>query len=141
MSKYKHLTLAERVLIQDKLNNGFSVKKIAKELGRPTTTITRELQKNSIPMKRAVMEDRSTTVQKGPNVMQSAFVWSVLNKIIPNVHYVLYVTAIARNTRRKSARNLKRHLMCAILAQTDTSAPWKRCFTWLTRRMKSQKGC
>lgn len=52
MSKYKHLTLAERVLIQDRLNNGFSVKKIAKELGRPTTTITRELQKNSIPMKK-----------------------------------------------------------------------------------------
>ena len=52
MSKYKHLTLAERVLIQDRLNNGFSVKKIAKELGRPTTTISRELQKNSIPMKK-----------------------------------------------------------------------------------------
>ncbi len=44
--QYKHLTLKERAMINDGLNNGASIKTIAAMLGRNPTTITREIQRN-----------------------------------------------------------------------------------------------
>ena len=47
MSCYHHLTIEERELLYGFLQKGFSRRKIAKELGRSPSTITRELKRNS----------------------------------------------------------------------------------------------
>lgn len=44
---YKHLTLEERVLIEDRLNHGQSVRSIAKELNKSPSTILREIRNHS----------------------------------------------------------------------------------------------
>ena len=44
---YKHLSLEERITIEHGLKQGFSFKRIARSIGRSTTTITREILKNS----------------------------------------------------------------------------------------------
>lgn len=46
-STYKHLTLEERVLIEDRLNHGQSVRSIARELNKSPSTILREIRNHS----------------------------------------------------------------------------------------------
>jgi transposase, IS30 family len=46
ISKYRKITKSERVLIADWRNKGFSNKKIAKLLGRSTSSIGREIKRN-----------------------------------------------------------------------------------------------
>ena len=43
---YKHLSLEERTMIQTQLSMGFKPSAIARELGRPSSTISRELKRN-----------------------------------------------------------------------------------------------
>lgn len=47
MSHYKHLTLSERESLMYFLAKGYSIRRIAKELGRSASTISRELKRNS----------------------------------------------------------------------------------------------
>ena len=47
MSHYKHLTLSEREKLMYFLAKGCSMRRIAKELGRSASTISRELKRNS----------------------------------------------------------------------------------------------
>lgn len=44
---YKHLLLEERVLIEDRLNHGVSIRAIAKELNKSPSTILREIRNHS----------------------------------------------------------------------------------------------
>jgi IS30 family transposase len=55
MAKNKHLTDEERLLIENWLKGGISLKKIAEELGKSTSTISREIRA------RAVSSDKSAT--------------------------------------------------------------------------------
>lgn len=45
---YKHLSLEERVLIEDRLNFQKSIRSIAKELGKSPSTILREIRNHSV---------------------------------------------------------------------------------------------
>ena len=47
MSHYKHLTLSEREELMYFLAKGYSMRHIAKELGRSASTISRELKRNT----------------------------------------------------------------------------------------------
>ncbi len=47
MSHYKHLTLSEREKLMYFLAKGYSMRRIAKELGRSASTISRELKRNT----------------------------------------------------------------------------------------------
>ncbi|MBO6128995.1 MAG: helix-turn-helix domain-containing protein [Pseudobutyrivibrio sp.] len=44
----KHLTFEERSIIEDLLNKGEKIHKIAKKLGRPDSSIVREVLRNSL---------------------------------------------------------------------------------------------
>ena len=44
--KYKQLSLEERTLIQTQLSMGFKPGRIARELGRSASTLSRELKRN-----------------------------------------------------------------------------------------------
>lgn len=48
---YKHLSLEERVLIEDRLNFQKSIRSIAKELGKSPSTILREIRNHSVIIK------------------------------------------------------------------------------------------
>lgn len=48
MTKYKHLTHEQRVLIEDLLNHKISIRSISKELGKSPSTILREIPNHSI---------------------------------------------------------------------------------------------
>lgn len=48
----KHLTLNERIIIKENLDKGVSISKIAKILSRSTSTISREITKNSTVVKK-----------------------------------------------------------------------------------------
>ncbi len=48
---YKHLTIEQRVLIEDRLNKKNSIRSIAKELAVSPSTIQREIKRNSIVIK------------------------------------------------------------------------------------------
>jgi len=48
MSHYHHLTTKERCCIVHFIELGWSLNKIAKELNRSTSTISREIKRNSI---------------------------------------------------------------------------------------------
>jgi len=48
---YNHLTPTERGQVQALLNNGLSIRAIARQLGRSPSTISRERSRNSIPLK------------------------------------------------------------------------------------------
>ena len=39
----KHLNLSQRIIIEDKLNNNLSIRKISESVGKPHTTISREI--------------------------------------------------------------------------------------------------
>ena len=45
---YKHITINERCYIVEYLNLGWSLSKIAKELGRNKGTISREIKRNTL---------------------------------------------------------------------------------------------
>ena len=47
MSKYKHFSHEERVILSQKLDAGASRQAIADELGRPRSSIDREIRRNS----------------------------------------------------------------------------------------------
>lgn len=47
---YKHITINERCCIVEYLNLGWSLSKIAKELNRNKSSISREIKKKSILM-------------------------------------------------------------------------------------------
>lgn len=51
--KYQRLTYEERVLIEDRLNHGFSIKSIARFLNRSPSSISREIKKHSVIVKKA----------------------------------------------------------------------------------------
>lgn len=51
MGTYGHLSLRERVVIELRLSQGWSKRRIAEELGRAATTIGRELERNAQPTK------------------------------------------------------------------------------------------
>ena len=44
----KHLTLSQRIEIERNLNDGKSLRQIAKIIGKPHTTISREIQSRKI---------------------------------------------------------------------------------------------
>ena len=46
MKSYTHFTLNERKYLQESLENGESIRKIAKALGRRPSTISREINRN-----------------------------------------------------------------------------------------------
>lgn len=48
---YKHLTIEQRVLIEDRLNKRVSIRSIAKELAISPSTISREIQKHAVVYK------------------------------------------------------------------------------------------
>ena len=51
MTKYKHLTHEQRVLIEDRLNHKISIRSIAKELNKSPSTILREIDNHSTYIK------------------------------------------------------------------------------------------
>lgn len=57
MSRYNHLTIEERESLMLFYEQGLSIRKIAKELGRSPSTICRELRRNPNPY-------RATSAQK-----------------------------------------------------------------------------
>ncbi|MCR5115892.1 MAG: IS30 family transposase [Lachnospiraceae bacterium] len=50
-SVYKHLTIEQRVLIEDRLNKRISIRAIAKELGVAPSTILREIKRHTVVSK------------------------------------------------------------------------------------------
>lgn len=48
MASFTHLTHEQRVLIEDRLNHNYSFRQIAEELGKTTSTVSREVKKNAI---------------------------------------------------------------------------------------------
>ncbi|MBR1477966.1 MAG: helix-turn-helix domain-containing protein [Lachnospiraceae bacterium] len=46
--KNKHLTFNERIFIEECLEKGYSLNKIAAELHRPSSTVMREVKRNRI---------------------------------------------------------------------------------------------
>ncbi len=54
----KHLTFEERSIIEDLLNKGEKIHKIAKKLGRPDSSIVREVQRNRYVFHTATKEKR-----------------------------------------------------------------------------------
>ena len=52
-TKYQRLSYDERVLIEDRLNQGFSVKSIAKFLNRSPSSISREIKRHSVTIRKS----------------------------------------------------------------------------------------
>ncbi len=48
---YKHLTIEQRILIEDRLNKHLSIRSIAKELGVAPSTVLREIKRYHIALK------------------------------------------------------------------------------------------
>lgn len=48
-TNYTHLSIEERTMIQTQLSIGFKPGQIARELGRSTATLSRELKRNGCP--------------------------------------------------------------------------------------------
>ena len=63
MEKYKHLTLSERVEIYALLKANKSIRKIAKELKRDPTTISKEIKKHLEIRKQVAAGDHSISVR------------------------------------------------------------------------------
>ena len=63
MAKYKHLTLSERVEIYALLKANKSIRKIAKELKRDPTTISKEIKSIWKFVKRVAVGDHSISVR------------------------------------------------------------------------------
>ena len=61
--KYHRISYAERVLIEDRLNDGYSLKGIAKSLDRSTSSISREINRHSILIKKATSCAHAGTCQ------------------------------------------------------------------------------
>jgi len=51
MGTYKHLSLRERVVIELRRDQGWSYRRIGAELGRPASTVSREMNRNARPTK------------------------------------------------------------------------------------------
>lgn len=67
MEKYKQLNMEERSLIQTQLTMGFNPSFIAKSLGRPVSTVTRELHRNGWE-RPLVKRDRGRPLLRGSTV-------------------------------------------------------------------------
>ena len=53
LDKYAHISFEERVVIENRLESGESLRKIAKCLDRATSSLSRELVRNGIKIKRS----------------------------------------------------------------------------------------
>lgn len=62
MKSYKHLTLSERISLQQFLEEGKSLREIAKLLGRSPSTISREVKRNFSKQKKRYNAWRATTL-------------------------------------------------------------------------------
>lgn len=62
MKSYTHLTLTEREIIAERMNEGKSFRDIAKELGRSPSTISREVKRNYSKKKNRYKPWRATTL-------------------------------------------------------------------------------
>lgn len=51
--KYQRLSYDERIIIEDRLNQGFSLKSIARQLNRSPSSISREIKRHSVIVKKA----------------------------------------------------------------------------------------
>jgi len=49
-NKGKHLTLDERIEIQECLNHGMTFKDISKRIGKDQTTVSKEVKRHIIPI-------------------------------------------------------------------------------------------
>ena len=67
LSVYKHLTIEQRVLIEDRLNKHCSVRSIAKELGVSPSTILREVNRHTTTFKAQLndCDNRRDCIYKG----------------------------------------------------------------------------
>ena len=100
---YKRLSQKERIIIENRLKNGESPTKIAKAIGRPLCTVTREIKRNCI-------EDTNKTTRVNQSVLTLAdgrnFRGSVLAGEIMRVK-ASYITRIKNFNTNKSKYDAK----------------------------------
>ena len=56
---YRHLSLTERDRITELMSDGMSLRKVAKELGRAASTLSRELARNATPAYKLYLSHRA----------------------------------------------------------------------------------
>lgn len=63
-NKGKHLTLVDRMYIEDALSHGYTLKEIAAKLGKDPTTISKEIKRNRIVSSRKIQQKFITCSNK-----------------------------------------------------------------------------
>ena len=122
MNKNKHLSFEERKTIAERLNEGASFKAISRELGRDSTTVSKEVRKHTTKRQTGAIGTPYNNCKYRRPVVKLGFVTSVLHANSDTI-VVIATNAIpfVLNTNLSHVQNYLSLLMSVTTAQTIIS--------------------